>query len=294
MYRPHSKEAIVISLEAFVFAKPYFDRRGLIVATFQNEPIGFIHAGFGPTEDESGLSPQFGVIAMLMVHPDFQSRGVGLELLKRAEAYLQASGSEVIYAGSIRPMNPFYLGLYGGSELPGLLESSDSAARFFAGHGYQKVDEVQVLHVQLADFQPTMNRNFLLWRRKTILHTTQEPPAHTWWQACSESGIVWIKQELFHRELGRVVASCRIWPILPLSHGWGRNVAGLVDLHVDENCRQQGIATFLLAESFKILAQQGFSVVEAQTMQYNAPAQRLYARLGFKQVDKGTVLRKQN
>src|ERR671938_100354 len=35
-------------LEYFLFAKPYFDPDGLIVALEGSEVVGFAHAGFGP------------------------------------------------------------------------------------------------------------------------------------------------------------------------------------------------------------------------------------------------------
>src|SRR5262249_31796600 len=100
------------ALEEYVFAKPYFDRAGLIVALDDREYVGFVHAGFGPNADESALSTAVGVVCALGVRPSHRPRGVGTELLRRAEAYLTGRGATSIYAGPMRPLNPFYLGLY--------------------------------------------------------------------------------------------------------------------------------------------------------------------------------------
>ena len=108
-------------LERYLYAKPYFDREGLIVAERDGRPVGFAHAGFGPNDDQSALSTDMGTTYMLMLHRDAQDDALADELLARAEAYLRDRGSKVIYCGGIRPLDAFYLGLYGGSELPGVL-----------------------------------------------------------------------------------------------------------------------------------------------------------------------------
>jgi len=56
-----------------------------------------------------------------MLESDHRDPAVADELLLRSEAYLQDRGSKIIYGGGIRPLNAYYLGLYGGSELPGIL-----------------------------------------------------------------------------------------------------------------------------------------------------------------------------
>ena len=106
-------------LEELVLAKPYFDNQGLILAVDGETAVGFVHAGFGPSDDYSGLSTQLGVTCMLMVREPYRGRGIGSNLLSLSEKYLRGRGAQVLYGGGIHPLDPFYLGLYGGSELPG-------------------------------------------------------------------------------------------------------------------------------------------------------------------------------
>ena len=109
--------------EQFVLAKTYFDPEGLILACDGDHVLGFAHASFGANDAEDGISTEFGTTALLVVRPDCDEAQVAAGLLEQSEAYLRQRGAKVIYGGGIRPLNGFYLGLYGGSELPGVLES---------------------------------------------------------------------------------------------------------------------------------------------------------------------------
>src|SRR5688572_13721055 len=117
-------------LECHVLAKPYFDPNGLILAEEDGEVVGFVHAGFGANAAGTDLQMEKGVVCMLAVRPRFQRRGIGAELLRLSEEYLQGRGAREFFAGPHPPLNPFYLGLYGGSNLPGFLDSEPLAEPF--------------------------------------------------------------------------------------------------------------------------------------------------------------------
>ena len=57
--RPLVQPLTAAMLEELVLNKPYFDREGLWLAVEDDKPQGFVHAGFGPSEDESTLSTDF-------------------------------------------------------------------------------------------------------------------------------------------------------------------------------------------------------------------------------------------
>src|SRR6188508_1957332 len=98
-------------LEQLVFSKPYFDPEGLIMLLSDERPIGFVHAGFGANDDQSGLATDTGTTYQLMLRADRRNDALADELLTRSEEYLRGRGAKVIYAGGIRPLNAFYLGL---------------------------------------------------------------------------------------------------------------------------------------------------------------------------------------
>jgi ribosomal protein S18 acetylase RimI-like enzyme len=278
--------------EQLVFSKPYFDREGLIVATKDNRPIGFAHAGFGPNETETALSTDLGTTYLLMLHSDHRDPAVADELLARSEAYQQDRGAKVIYGGGIQPLNGFYLGLYGGSELPGILATDAVFLDACRRNNYREIDQVLVLQRDLAQFRSVVSWEQRRLRRSAVLNEHYGPPAKTWWEACTTGAFERLEFSMQNSAQGQPLASVGFWDIEPLSTGWGAATAGMFDLQVATEARRQGLATFLLGDAFSRLRDRGIVLVEAQTMRGNTPALAMYQKLGFQTVDSGYVFRK--
>ena len=279
-------------LEEYVLSKPYFDRQGLILATSDKQPVGFAHAAFGPTEDESGVSHAWGVTSMLMVRHEYRRLGIGSQLVHRAEQYLRAHDAKVLYAGGLRPLDPFYLGLYGGSELPGVLDSDAEAQGLYLAAGYQEIDRTIIFQLDLKTYRPPIDRQQLQIRRRTNIEVIYDPPTTTWWQACTIGSFDRTRFNLVSRTDSRTLATVTFWYMEPLSVSWGVHAMGLTDLEVSSEQRRAGLATHLLSESFRRLSEQGVMRVEVQTMQRNTAAIELYKKLGFREVDQAAVYRK--
>ncbi|HWA99595.1 MAG TPA: GNAT family N-acetyltransferase [Pirellulales bacterium] len=279
--------------ESHVLAKLYFDRQGLVLALDDEMPIGFGHASFGPTNNGADVSTDWGVVSLVMVRANYQRQGIGAELVRRCEAYLAGRGARVMYAGGIRPMNGFYLGLYGGSELPGVLCSAARAQQLFRSTGYREIDRTLVFHRDLLSFRPPIDRQQIQIRRRCTLKLINDPPAQSWWDACVFGPLDRTRFELRANQGNALLASAAIWSMQPLASSWGVRAAGLIDVDVPEEHRRQGMATHLLAEIFRQLAASGITMVEVQTMQANTPARELYKKLGFQQIDQGSVFRKE-
>ena len=280
--------------DELIVSKQYFDREGLIVATHDATPVGFVHAGFGQADDGSQLDPQLGVTAMLMVEPRHQSPQLVADLIATGEQYLKNKGSQVLYAGEIRGLDPFYRGLYGGSEQPGILCSDTERWEWFHEHGYRLIDTVLVWHLDLAQFRPQVSRQTVQHRRQTQLTMTADPAPNNWWEAHSWAGQSWVEYALRSKDDEQLLASARVWQVEPLGASWGLRVAGLVDLVVPAEHRRQHYATFFMGLLFRQLQVEGFTTVEVQTMQHNTPATSFYEKLGFVEIDRGGVLRKQS
>jgi ribosomal protein S18 acetylase RimI-like enzyme len=280
-------------LEQLVFAKPYFDPEGLIIAFAENEPVGFIHAGFGAGDEQTALDTDTGTTYLLMLRARHRDAVLADELLIRAENYLRGRGAKVIYAGGIRPQNAFYLGLYGRSELPGILVSDPVAHDACRRGGYREIDRVHVLQLELASYRPAFSRVQRQLSREVSIIEVASPATASWWEACTTCAFERIHFSLAPAGGGERLASVGFWDIEPLSTAWGAPTAGMLDLEVSAQRRRQGIATFLLSEAFARLRTRGVMRVEAQTMQQNAPAIALYEKLGFAKVDEGIVYRKE-
>jgi ribosomal protein S18 acetylase RimI-like enzyme len=284
----------VALLDQFIFAKPYFDRHGFIVAVDDDRPVGFVHAAFGPTDDQRQLSTDWGVTCLVMVRPNYQRQGIGAELLKQAETYLQGRGAKVLYAGGIRPLNGFYVGLYGGSELPGVLDSTPRAQKLFQSGGYREIDRTVVMQRDLMSFRPPVDRVQMQIRRKHCVQVAYDPPPRNWWEACTYGCFDRARFDLLQTQGATILASALFWNLQPLASSWGVQAAGLYELEVRPELRRQGFATFLLGEAFKQFQSQNVSLVEVQTMKSNDAAQKLYQKLGFQTIDQGAVYRKES
>jgi GNAT superfamily N-acetyltransferase len=280
-------------LESYVLWKPYFDREGVILAVDDDRPVGFVHAGFGPDEDQSSLSTQLGVTCLLMTYPHPQRERIARELLACSEKYLREHGAKVLYGGCIRPLDPFYLGLYGGSELPGILVSDELGQEAFRNGGYKEIDRCIVLHRELAGFRAPVDRLQMLVRRRFNVEAVFDPPSSTWWEACTVGQTERTRFDLVSRDGGPPRGHATFWNLEPLASSWGVHAVGLSALEIDESERRQGLATFLLGEALRQSHGHGATLVEVQAMQHNTAALSLYRKLGFQEVDQGVVFRKE-
>jgi GNAT superfamily N-acetyltransferase len=279
-------------LEQFVLAKPYFDREGLILALDDARPIGFVHAGFGPDETGSKPSNTIGAIVMLLAvsHPEQET--VTKRLLALAEEYLQRRGAQTIYGGGVRPVTPFYWGLYGGSEPPGVLDSDTAMQTILRTANYQPIDRTLIFHRKLGSFRPLVDRQQMQIRRMTEVEMVPDPPPRTWWDACTMEPSERTLFRLRPRGGGEPLARVTFWNVEPFAAPWGVRASGLIDLEVDAANRRKGMALYLIGESLRQLQEQAFVLIEVQGLERNAAALALYAKLGFQQVDSGTVFRK--
>lgn len=283
----------VALFDQLILAKQYFDPAGLTLAFDGDLPVGFSHAAFGPNAAGNDIDKMLGVTHLVMTRPHYQRRGIGSELLNRAEDYLRRSGAQVLYAGGIGHLNGFYLGMYGGSELGGVLDSSHAAQCLFRSAGYQEIDRVSVLHRETASFRPPVDRRLMALRRNSTIRLINDPPAESWWQAGAEGDFAQLRFELDLKQpavSGAAVAT--FWMMDTISAAWGVQSAGLIRLETKPELQRQGMAMFLLGEAFQQLRNYGVSLVETQTMVHNAAALGLYKKLGFQQVDQGAVFRK--
>ena len=206
---------------------------------------------------------------------------------------MRRRGAKVLYGGGIRPLNPFYLGLYGGSELPGVLDSVAVACNLYRDHGYREIDRTRIYHRNVGAFQTPISRQQMQLRRSTVVEVTMDPPARSWWEACTTGDFDLTQFQLVPRGGGPPLARALLRNLEPTGAGGPTRAAGLIELEVAPQYRRQGLSTFLLVEVFRQLTRQGVASLEVQTMQHNTAAVALYRKLGFRQIDQGIVFRKE-
>ncbi|MEN6457760.1 MAG: GNAT family N-acetyltransferase [Thermoguttaceae bacterium] len=279
-------------LEQLVFAKLYFDYAGLVLAFDDGRPVGFAHAGFGPSAEKNWVASDVGVTCVVVTRPDGNEEEAVSGLLDHCEQYLRSRGAKLLYGGGIAPLDPFWLGLYDGSQLPGVLDSDAVFRRVLAARGYQEIERRVTLHRDLGTFEAPVDRRQMLVRRQTSFRVTPDAPTQTWWEASTLGEFDLTRVELLPRGGGSVLAAATFRNIEATGTSCVTHGVGLIALSVDQTYRRRGVATFLLAEAFRHFLRQGVARVETQTSESDTLALATFHRLGFQDVGTSGVWRK--
>jgi ribosomal protein S18 acetylase RimI-like enzyme len=276
-------------LERSAFSKGFFDPSGLIVAEEEGRCIGFVHAGFGSAADGAQLDLHSGVTCVLAVRRSHRRQGIGLELLRRSEEYLRGRGAEQIYAGPMPPLNPFYFGLYGGSNLPGFLASDVDAEPFLSKRGYKVCRTVRVLQRRLSLPVKIFDARFVAHRQRFELVEDAASRLGSWWHYNLFNGSEPRVFSLLDKTNNRYAAQATLCDMDGFSSRWNQAAIGVLHWFVDPGLRRQGLGRFLLAHVLRKAQDEMLDVVEIQVPNENDAAWRLCMGLGFEQVDLGKM-----
>jgi len=281
-------------LDHHVFSKPYFDAKGFILAIDSGDEgdvaRGFVHAAFDATDDLSDLNTKVGIISQLKVVPGENSDEIADELLRQAFEYLKSHGCEEVHCGSRFPNAPFYLGLYGGSQLPGFIVEDKLAIAAAERAGFETYDKIVIMERHLAGFRTIVDREQMALRRRYQINAVADPLETSWWESCTVGMAERDRFSVYDKSNQNVCGSVKFWDIQPLANHWGVLARGMYGLKVPEELRRSGIATFLVGESMRHLMQQGVGIVEAQTRESDQAAIGVFRKLGFDDVSHGLLM----
>ncbi len=271
--------------ELLVLGKPYFDREGFLVAEDAGQIVGFAHAGFGPNEAGSDLDYRQGIICLTRVLPEHVESDLPLELIGAATEYLRQRGADEIFAGARFPHVPFYLGVYGGSRIPGIPVEDRAFSGWARAAGFQERDRIRVCQLPLQGFRVPVNRE--LMRRQFQVFSLVDPRPSSWWEYCTYGMAETFGFQLSERGAEDPVGQVMFWEIHPLSSEWGVRTVGMCDLWVRPELRRQGLARFLVGQALTQLANQGISRCEVQLRESDAAMMALVQSLEFSQISSG-------
>ena len=274
-------------LERFVFCKPLFDPAGLFVAEENDKCLGFAHAGFGLCSKPD--EPKTGVVSLIGVRPGARRKGIGAELLRLSEYYLDRNGAQRLHAGGHWPHNPFYMGLYGGCESPGFLRSDALAEPFFLLHGYRVQSEIRVMQRRLDEPFKLFDPRFVTLRQNFDLQVDYPQSLRGWWRECVVGYLDPLEFELVDRKSRRTAARTLVWDMEGFGVRWRAAAVGILDFEVLPDFRRQGLGKLFLSYIMKQVQEQFFQIVELHLPGDNAQALAFLEGLGFKQVDTGQV-----
>lgn len=284
---------VVHDFDALIMGKLHFEAAGLRVAERDGQIVGFAHAGFGPVEPAGPshrLCYEMGTVGMLIMAPGCDDPELEVGLVVEAERYLKGRGATVIYAGGQYPLNPFYWGLYGGSEWAGILSSHTSFQRAVMRAGYEPVSTTVLLEADL-DEPDARDPMAAIIRRKTRVDVIEDAPMARWWDALALEPFRPTGFRLLARSDEHELARATTWDMGCVGHGRGRGRTGLIALEVEPADRRRGYGRHLVAEVLRYCREQSGGVVAVQTNSANSPALALYQSLGFMTVETATLFR---
>jgi ribosomal protein S18 acetylase RimI-like enzyme len=284
---------MVAALERYHLAKLYFDPAGLILAFVDETPVGFVHAGFGPNQPGNDIDRSRGVICALVVRPPFRCNGIGSELVKRAEQYLVGRGATSLFAGPHWPLDPFFVGLYGGSDAPGFLISDQLAQGFFEKRGYTAIRRRLVYHRPLDRPLIINDPRFAELRKRYEVTVQPRVTLSNWWHENVVGTLEPLEIRVEDRSTRAVVGRTLCWEMEGYSWRWNVPAAGVLDFTIHEGLRRQGLGRFFLAHVLRYLQEQYFGVCEAHCENNHDAAIGLLTSLDFFQVDEGRIYQKQ-
>jgi ribosomal protein S18 acetylase RimI-like enzyme len=276
-------------LERYVYSKPYFDPAGLFLAIDNGHCLGFAHAGGCRSEEDAEIH---GVVSVVCVRPNWRRRGVGSQLLYHCEEYLLQQAARKIFAGEHDRLNPFYIGLYGGADSPGVLKSDGMAEGFFRRHRYQVRDVVLVLQRKLNQALRAPDSRFAQLRQRFNFVAGSPRQLGGWWEECTLGVLEPTEFAVEDRERKQVAARAFVWEMEGYSYRWGKPSIGIVGFEVHPEYRSQGLGKLLLTNILRQMQEQFFEIAEIQVLEKNLVALSLLRSFGFETVDRGQVFLK--
>ncbi len=282
-------------LDSHALGRPNFDAQGLIVAEADGQIVGFVHAGFGPDAPIDPAKPfevnhEMGTIAMLLVEPDSNDSELVAGLIDEAERYLRKRGAKVVYAGGTFPLNPFYWGIYGGTEGSGVLSGHQPFHRAIVDRGYRPAGTTVLLEADLSVPERRDPRGVLVRRQTQIEFEEDALPSH-WWQCLALGDFQLLNVTLVSRTDGCALGQAQAWDMSWFGRDDSRSRIGLISLDVLPNYRRKGYGRFLVSEIFRRARENHVDLVAVQTSATNAAALALYASLGFQRIEEATCFR---
>lgn len=283
---------------ARVLDNPALDASGIFIAlNAYGQAVGMAHA-ISPAVQFAEYARLAGTGFVLgpYVSGGWRGQGIGLRLLRSAEAYLRDKCDRVqihglrtpFYGAQEGPRQPFC----GSTEFIGLCDDDDHFLRWLARAGYRKVEEREVSMVgELAS------------RREAIgspegLEVAWITEGEKWrgtvaWRPSSEAGYGYEKfgpcryDTVALVQAKTILGHCQWYPMRKP----GR--AALFDLRLDPLLRGRGLGSWLLLTGLRAMEEQGYAEVELHTSpQRNAVAHAMYRANGLVDVEDWIIMEK--
>lgn len=277
------------AFEHYVLAQPYFEKPGVIIAEHDGKVIGYSHAGFGCNESHTALSKESGVICTVMVHPSFRRQGIGRQLVDEAETFLKEAGAKQIFFGASKTRNPFYVGMYGGSEPAGFMESDADVAPFAQALGMQPVEQHAVFQRDMNTSRDPIGLRLMQNKRRLSLRLELTSSSNSWWWTARFGRLDSVTAVLEPKAGGEPVAQAICFGLDLYINKWGQRAVGIGEIHVPEKQRRNGYAQTLLVELCNRMKRELVTIIDIHANEADEPMMAMLRTSGFSRVDTGVV-----
>jgi GNAT superfamily N-acetyltransferase len=270
-------------LIARVISQASFERSGLLVATTGAQVSGFVHFGarsnFWYYLRDRQADFREGQVYALVAPPG--ERDLMRLLLEAAVGRLREAGAKRVLLGPtwVQGTQPFYNGIAGGYEIPGLSATRKDLLEVAAEQGFAEETGYATPELDLRDEthvaalrsqgEPLMEvaRD---WGLRTVT-VSLEP----WFFAGRHAVAL--------GNGGQTVATTAygLWHEYAREHG--RRMFGITSVHVSEGWRGRGLGKLIMILALEAAKQEGAEAVHLHVWEENQPAWNLYHRaLGFR------------
>lgn len=265
-----------------VMGEPSFDPDCFLVSANRKAVAGFVHYGpltnFWYEPGERRVDPSGGQIWAVVAPPS--DRPLLRALLEEAVGRLSAGGATriLLHPSWVQCTQPFYNGIAGGYENPGLAATRDELLEAAAGQGFAPVAEYGTPELDLSDQDHIQRlsaeaerilarfRGLRRQQRRRVVRSLFFPDRDT--------------VELAQGGETVAVTAYSPWEEYCLAHG--RRVYGITGVQVARAWRGQGLGKVIMTMAIQAARAEGAEALHLHVYRENRPAWNLYHRaLGF-------------
>lgn len=277
-----------------VLSKSFFRSDSLALALdSSDQPVGFIHFGFGGNPGGNRISDAQALIHKLCVQPGQEEDAIAASLLQFAEQSLRLQGATSCSALGSMERQAFYVGVADRDNLMGVLVRDARTQRWLAAAGFLAIRPTECWELDLSSFRPPMDRTQIGIRRTcTVGRLIDEELHQSWWLSSVLGHCEQIRFNLVLRSPPKVESEILFWYPDPTLAGVDSTVVRLwmPNLPQAEESRERFI--YLMAESLRQIQQDKKFAVRTFASPAQQPTVTLLQRLGFESVDHGVVYAK--
>lgn len=295
-----ANQLLPLAFELGCLSKPFFHQRDLLVAEAEQEVVGFLHLARLPMDSLESEALDTLSIAAFCIAPHSEENAIAASLLARCDQAAEQQSIGQILFKPMLPENAFYIGYGPADSLIGNTSHDQRTCQWIRQAGFQPSKPTNLWELDLARFQPPVDRMQLQIRRMAHVDRQVDEPLLPWWQACVLGHTEAAAFQLTDRLQKRVLYEVLFWTVAPELQSTANAVAWLwppalppQPLPNDSRAGETlDSLVFLLAESLRELQSENIDLVRTASKADNAAMSQLMRRLGFKPVLSGFVFDK--